>query len=77
VAYTVLANTSNCMDACSLRSRQSSDDAAAPDADCCETVRSLRTIRTQPQVRVRPHAHCAASDTGCAGWVGTPCSLML
>jgi hypothetical protein len=70
VAYTVLADASNCMDACSLRSRQSSDDAAAPDAHCCETVRSLWTIRTDAQVRVRPHAHCAASDTRCAGWVG-------
>jgi hypothetical protein len=51
VAYTVLANASNCMDACSLRSRQSSDDAAAPDAHCCETVgKTLKPYATEKGV---------------------------
>jgi hypothetical protein len=68
----VFALHRNWMDDRTRRSRQSPDDAAAPATDHCQAVRPLRPVCFDAQVRVRPHAHRAASDArracrmGCA-----------
>jgi hypothetical protein len=68
--YTVLVEPSHWMDALTPLSRQSGDDAPAPATHRRQAIRSLWSVCTDAQVRVRPHANCTASDARWAGGLG-------
>jgi hypothetical protein len=50
--------------------RESADDAASPATHRRQAIRPLRPVCVKSQVRVRPHAHGAASDACRARRVG-------